>query len=96
MPLDAREVWPQNKIIKGIPASPGIIIGPAYVIANKNKVHISQTYLISFQQVTREIERFRDAVLQTRQEITTIKNSITDEFHGSCLYFGYASAHPAG
>ena len=80
MPLDAREVWPQNKVLKGIPASPGIIIGPAYVIANKNKVHIVHTYLISFSQVTREIERFRDAVLQTRQEITTIKNSITDEF----------------
>jgi phosphoenolpyruvate-protein phosphotransferase (PTS system enzyme I) len=79
-PLVAREVWPQNKVLKGIPASPGIIIGPAYVIGDKNKVHITHTYLASFSQITQEIERFRDAVLHTRQEITTIKNSITDEF----------------
>jgi phosphoenolpyruvate-protein phosphotransferase (PTS system enzyme I) len=79
-PLTVREVWPQNKILKGIPASPGIIIGPAYVIGDKNKVHINHTYLASFPQVTQEIERFRDAVLETRQEITTIKNSISGEF----------------
>jgi phosphotransferase system enzyme I (PtsI) len=79
-PLVAREVWPQNKVLKGIPASPGIIIGPAFVIGDKNKVHITHTYLASFSQVTQEIERFRDAVLRTRQEISTIKNSITDEF----------------
>ena len=62
-PLTAREVWPQNKVLKGIPASPGIVIGPAYVISDKNKVHINHIYLASFPQVTQEIERFRDAVL---------------------------------
>ncbi len=86
-PLTAREVWPQNKVLKGIPASPGIIIGPAYVLVDSTKIRINHTYLSSLDQVDREVERFRDAVAATRQEIASIKASITDEFqdHGYIL-----------
>lgn len=79
-PLAAREVWPQNKILKGIPASPGIVIGPAYVVSDKYKVQINRYYLPSEKQITVEIDRFRDAVSRTRKEISTIKESITNEF----------------
>ena len=79
-PLTVREVWPQNKVLKGIPASPGIVIGPAYVVSDKYKVQFNQTYLTSDRQIAAEIERFRDAVAQTRDEITTVKKSITEEF----------------
>ncbi|MGQ9920192.1 MAG: phosphoenolpyruvate--protein phosphotransferase [Desulfobacca sp.] len=79
-PLAAREVWPQNKVLKGIPASPGIVIGPAHVVSDKYKVQISRYYLTSGQQINREIDRFRDAVARTREEISTIKQSITGDF----------------
>ena len=79
-PLAARAVWPQNKVLKGIAASPGIVIGPAYVVSNKYKVQVNQYYLTSEKQVANEIERFRDAVARTREEITNSKKSITDEF----------------
>ncbi len=79
-PLAAREVWPTNKVLKGIPASPGIVIGPAYVISNKHKVHINHYYLANQQQIDGEIARFRDAVAHTREEISRIKQSISGEF----------------
>jgi len=79
-PLTVREVWPQNKVLKGIPASPGIIIGPAHVVSDKFKVQFNRTYLTSDRQINAEIERFRDAVAQTRAEISTVKKSITEEF----------------
>ncbi len=79
-PLAARETWPQNKVLKGIPASPGIVIGPAHVVSDKYKVQINRYYLTSDKQIAVEIDRFRDAVALTREEISTIKKSITDEF----------------
>lgn len=80
MPLTAHEVWPQNKILKGIAASPGIIVGPAYVLLDRKTVRISYHYLGSHQEVDQEVARFRDAVGQTRQELTDIKQSISDDF----------------
>ncbi len=79
-PLTAREVWPQNKVLKGIPASPGIIIGLAYVVSNKDKVQFNRSYLTTNEQIIAEIQRFRDAVSNTRKEISSIKQAITDEF----------------
>ncbi|MBM4287840.1 MAG: phosphoenolpyruvate--protein phosphotransferase [Deltaproteobacteria bacterium] len=79
-PLAVREVWPHNKVLKGIPASPGIVIGPAYVLGERNKVRITHNYLDSRDEVEVEIHRFRDAVAHTRKEIADIKHSITDEF----------------
>lgn len=79
-PLTAREVWPQNKVLKGIPASPGIIFGLAYVVSNKDKVQFNRFYLTTNEQIIAEIQRFRDAVSNTRKEISSIKQAITDEF----------------
>lgn len=74
------ESWPQNKVLKGIPASPGIVIGPAYVLRNSKKTRINHYYLSSVTQVPAEVERFREAVEATRREITTLKDSISPDF----------------
>jgi len=63
--------------LKGIPASPGIAIGKAllldreqYVIARRN---------IKDEQVQDEIRRFKDALIETKNEILEIKKRISEE-----------------
>jgi len=79
-PLNAREVWPQNKILKGIGVSPGIIIGPAYLMAETEKSPVFFRYLSSLEKAEQEVARFRDAVTEARTELLQIKDSIPVDF----------------
>jgi len=64
-------------ILKGIPAAPGIAIGPACVFGREDlsveKVSITE------EQVPLEISRFEDALIQTRQEIIVLQKKIAQE-----------------
>ncbi len=64
-------------IIKGIPAAPGIAIGPAYVFGHEDLS--VESHPITEDQVPLEILRFEDALIQTRQEIVVLQKKIAQE-----------------
>ncbi len=65
------------KTIKGIAASPGIIIGKAYVLDSEEMV-IPQR-IIKESAIPKEITRFQDALTETRAEIQKIRDKISKE-----------------
>ena len=64
-------------ILKGIPASPGIVIGKAYIYG-KEDLGVEKLF-ITEEQVPLEISRFEDALIQTRQEIIALQRKIAQE-----------------
>ena len=65
-----------NKFIQGIGASPGIIIGKAYLI-ERFKVRLPQKR-INPEQVEEEVQRFLNAIQESRDQLTEIKEKILD------------------
>jgi phosphotransferase system enzyme I (PtsI) len=65
-----------NKFIQGIGASPGILIGKAYLI-ERSKVRLPQKR-IQPDQVEEEVKRFLKAILESRDQLTEIKEKILD------------------
>jgi phosphoenolpyruvate-protein phosphotransferase (PTS system enzyme I) len=64
-------------VLKGIPASPGIVIGSAFLFGREQYAIPRRN--IREDQVHGEIKRFKDALIQTKNEITEIKKRISDE-----------------
>ena len=67
----------KNRILQGIAASPGIVMGPAQVLSHG--IQVSSRVLYSPQEVADELERFRQAVDQTEEELTRLKNEIAGD-----------------
>jgi phosphotransferase system enzyme I (PtsI) len=65
-----------NKFVQGIGASPGIIIGKAYLV-ERFKVRLPQKR-ISPEQVEEEVQRFFNAIQESRNQLTEIKEKILD------------------
>jgi phosphotransferase system enzyme I (PtsI) len=65
-----------NKFIHGIGASPGIVIGKAYMV-ERFKVRLPQKRILS-EQVKGEVERFLKAIQQSRDQLAEIKEKILD------------------
>jgi phosphotransferase system enzyme I (PtsI) len=65
-----------NKFIQGIGASPGILIGKAYLI-ERSTVRLPQKR-IQPDQVEEEVKRFLKAILESRSQLTEIKEKILD------------------
>lgn len=65
------------KTLKGIAASPGIVIGKAYVLDSEEMV-IPQR-VIKESMIPKEITRFQDALTETRAEIQKIRDKISKE-----------------
>ena len=65
-----------NKFIQGIGASPGIIIGKAYLL-ERFKVRLPQKQ-INPEQVEEEVQRFFNAIQESRNQLTEIKEKILD------------------
>lgn len=65
------------KTLRGIAASPGIVIGPAYLV-NSEDVSI-QKKPIKESQIPKEITRFQEALTKTRAEILSIRDKISHE-----------------
>ena len=63
-------------ILEGVAASPGVVHGRALVYLNR-ELDVP-CYDISESDVEGEIERFNQAILETRQEIMEIRNKIAD------------------
>ncbi|MFA4981002.1 MAG: phosphoenolpyruvate--protein phosphotransferase [Candidatus Omnitrophota bacterium] len=63
--------------LKGIPASPGITIGKAFLFG-REQYTISRRN-IKDEHIPSEIKRFKDALIQTKNEIIDIKKRISEE-----------------
>ena len=64
-------------VLKGIPASPGITDGKVFLFGREQYAIPRRS--IKEEQVTNEIKRFKDALVQTRNEILDIKQRISEE-----------------
>ena len=75
-----------NHKLTGIAVSPGIIIGKARLV-DRSKVKIFYQYLIHEEQINREVERFKEALETTKNQIVTLKNRMPDQIkkHGFIL-----------
>jgi len=70
----------KNRILQGIAASPGIVLGPAQVLSpREGGAQVSARLLYSPQEVAAEQERFRLAVEQTAEELKRLKQEIPRE-----------------
>ncbi|HIC91584.1 MAG TPA: phosphoenolpyruvate--protein phosphotransferase [Syntrophaceae bacterium] len=70
--------YKKQKILKGIAASPGIAIGRAYHMERK-KMKIVHQYLIDISQIPTEMERFKEAVANSEEQLLKIKKQMPDE-----------------
>ncbi len=66
-----------NETIEGIPASPGIAIGPAFLYGKEDFVIYRRK--IKDADIPREIARFEDALINTRKELTDLKDSLASK-----------------
>lgn len=79
-----------KKPIKGIAVSPGIIIGKARLV-DRSRVKILYQYLITGDQLNRQVERFKEAIRATEEQLTMLKKRMPEQVnqHGfildSCL-----------
>jgi phosphoenolpyruvate-protein phosphotransferase (PTS system enzyme I) len=65
------------QVLKGIPVSPGIVIGKAFVL-DPEETSIPKRAIKEYE-IPREIARFEDALTQTRSQIIEIKEHIKEE-----------------
>ena len=63
-----------SKILKGIPASPGIAIGQVHLMDSDDLSVMKKS--IKESEVSKEILRFEEAHIKTREDISDIKESI--------------------
>jgi phosphotransferase system enzyme I (PtsI) len=63
---------------KGIAVSPGISIGKARLV-DRSRVKILYQYLISEQQVRKEVDRVKEAFESAKQQINDIKNKMPEQ-----------------
>ncbi|MBW1805415.1 MAG: phosphoenolpyruvate--protein phosphotransferase [Deltaproteobacteria bacterium] len=68
----------KTKILQGIAVSPGIIIGKARFV-DRSRQKIIYQYLIDEKQVSREVERFKDALETTKEQIISLKSKMNDQ-----------------
>ena len=68
---------PEQKKLEGIAVSPGIIIGKAHLV-DRSKVKIIYQYLISNGQIDKEVERFKEALRVTKEQLVRLKNRMPD------------------
>jgi phosphoenolpyruvate-protein phosphotransferase (PTS system enzyme I) len=64
--------------LKGIAVSPGIIIGKAHLV-DRSRVKILYQYLINDDHINKEVERFREALDATEQQLTTLKDRMPEQ-----------------
>ena len=63
--------------LKGIPASPGIVIGEAYLL-DSEEITVSKKR-IKDSKLSSEINRFKEALIKTKEQIIKIKDNISKE-----------------
>jgi len=74
---DPKLIKKKEIILKGIPASPGISIGKAFLFGREQ--YTIPRRAIKDDQVASEVNRFKDALMVTKEEILEIKKRISEE-----------------
>ena len=64
-------------VLRGIPAAPGIVTGKALLLDREQYVIPKRS--LKDDQVANEIKHFKDALIQTKQEVIEIKKRISEE-----------------
>jgi len=67
-------------VLKGVPAAPGISIGPAYIL-DKQELIVPQREILETE-IPIEIARFEEALIKTREEIAVLQKKISDDMGG--------------
>jgi phosphotransferase system enzyme I (PtsI) len=67
----------EELVLKGIPASPGITVGKALILDREQ--YVIPRRLVKDEHIPGEVKRFKDALVQTKNEILEIKKRISDE-----------------
>ena len=75
----------QNKVLEGIPASPGIAIGPAYLYGRPEFVIYRRK--IREEDIPKELARFEEALIKTRKEIMELQKSLAKKGASSAKIF---------
>ena len=65
------------KRLRGIAVSPGVIIGKARLV-DRSRVKILYQYLVTDQQVSREVDRFKEALAAAKEQIVGVKNKMPE------------------
>jgi len=69
---------PKKSIVfKGIPAAPGIVIGEAYLL-DSEEIAVSKKR-VKDSELSSEINRFKEALIKTKEQIVKIKDNISRE-----------------
>ena len=76
------ETEPQEIVIKGINASPGICIGKAYLVDSEG-VEVVPKYRIQDKELSNEIKRFKAAVKKARDELRKIVEQSPEELQNA-------------
>ncbi len=69
---------PEQTILNGISGSPGICIGKAYVV-DREGVNIIKRYRINEDQVSKEVDRFKDAVAKAKNDHARVIDSLDED-----------------
>ncbi len=70
----------QETVLKGIPAAPGIAMGPAFILDKQD--FIVPPRAIMKEEVPIEIARFEEALIKTREEIRVIQKKLSSAMQG--------------
>ncbi len=62
----------ENHHLQGIPASPGIVMGRAWVLSDRGEVKGRFRLLFTEEEQAHEVDRFQAAVDQTQEDLTRL------------------------
>jgi phosphoenolpyruvate-protein phosphotransferase (PTS system enzyme I) len=71
---------PANHYFQGIPASPGIVIGRAWVLSDRGEIKGRFRLLFTAEEQAHEIARFQTAMDQAHEDLTRLHQEIEAEF----------------
>jgi len=70
----------ENHYLQGIPASPGIVIGRAWVLSDRGEIKGRFHLLFTEEEQAHEVDRFQAAMDQAHEDLTRLRQEIADEF----------------
>lgn len=71
---------PKNHYLQGIPASPGIVIGRAFVLSDRGEIKGRFRLLFTEEEQAHEVARFQTAMDQAHEDLTRLHRDISAEF----------------
>ncbi len=71
---------PHNRLLQGIPASPGIVLGRVKVLAERAEAQPFYCLLYSPEEINGELDRFLKAVEQAEADLIALRDSLSPEY----------------